>query len=210
MAILHDLAEIGIKTVADLAESPSDLLSSIVGTATSKLKSLAMGIDLSPILTDPSPTKSYGRQETFDKNISSLPLLKNTLRSMADALMLKIRSEAKMVGKAEIVVRFGDMKQIRRSTSFVEPTDLETDVYETLDGLLEKAFVNTARVRMIGLKFSDVHKIHHPRQTELGFLEGNHKRARALASASDEIRHRHGPLAIFRGHHLSRRSKRHP
>lgn len=196
------LAKIGIKTIADLVGSPSDLLSSVAGSSSSALRLLAQGIDPSPILTDPVPAKSYGCQETFDKNTSDLPLLKNILRSMADALMAKIRKDGKMVRKTEILVRFDDMKQVRRSSTFGAPTDLETEAYGAIDSLLARSLVNSTQVRMIGLKFFDVHKANRPHQPELGFLKTNQKKARTLATVTDEIRHRHGSSAIFRAHRL--------
>src|SRR5207249_10260667 len=55
----------GLARIGQIAETPADLLSVLVGNMAPQLRSFALGIDERPIVPARAPAKSYSQQETF-------------------------------------------------------------------------------------------------------------------------------------------------
>ena len=79
------------------------------------------------------------------------------LRRMADELFAKVRSEGRSVRTLTVKVRYNDRDESQRAESLREPTDLETDTYGRLRGLLREAWQRRVSLRMVSLKLSNVY-----------------------------------------------------
>ncbi len=196
------LGEAGLETVTDIAVSPIKKLEALLGSSAYQIKAFSMGIDDRPIVTAYSPSQSYSRQETFERDVNDAETVKAVLRGLADELMFRIRTESRLVRCVEVRIRHGNMEQYRRSESLPEPTDLETDVYCALDRLLEKAWVSRTGLRQVALKFSQVYECSSPMQGLLNLSGRPRTTRRALAAAMDKIKNRYGPNAMMRGHSI--------
>jgi len=183
------------------AMEPRDL-SLLVGSRARQLWEFAHGIDERPLVPDPPEPKSYGHQETFSEDTTSFDFALATLQQSADRLMANIRSDDKMIRTIEVRIRYNDMEECRRSASLYEPTDLETDLYSTIERLLKKAWERRVSLRLVALKLSHVYPAIH--QTGLGLVGAGQDRPerRRLADAVDRIREEHGEYAVRRGHFL--------
>ena len=113
----------------------------------------------------------------------------------------------------EVRIRTNDFEEARRSESFLEPTDLESDVYPTLDRLLRKAWERRVTVRLAAVKFSNLYPAtgqevfdFRPMNGGADFCgclaEAPRGARRNLALAVDALRAALGPQAILRGHDL--------
>jgi hypothetical protein len=94
------------------------------------------------------------------------------------------------------------MRQIRRSTTLADPTDLETDIYPTLDDLLDQVWCARRSLRLVGLKLSRISETGRVDQIDLGLPGYSDQNRRNLAKVVDEVRIKYGQSSVVRAHRL--------
>jgi DNA polymerase-3 subunit alpha len=181
---------------------PVDLLALIMGNQAPALRQFANGIDERPLLPASEPQKSYSKQETFNEDVTDEDYVEAVLRKMADQLFMDVRAENRSVRTLTVRVRYNDRDENSRAESLREPTDLETDIYGRLRGMLKEAWQRRVSLRMVSLKLSNVYN--GVFRTELSFDTGtrNHEAHERLAVALDELKRTRGRLVVMRGHDL--------
>ncbi len=189
----------GLALVEQIAGTPADLLSLIVGNYAPQLRAFANGIDERPVVPEQADAKSYGEQDTFAEDVTDDAFLLAKLRSIADRLASKVREDGKSFRTVTLKLRYNDMQDVSRSVSLNEPSDLEQDVYPLLPMLLRKAWERRVSIRMVSLKLSGIYGGIF--RTELALDEHSRKRdnERKLAGVIDSLRGEH---SVMRGHDL--------
>jgi len=99
-------------------------------------------------------------------------------------------------------VRYNDRDENQRADSLREPTDLETDVYGRLGGLLREAWQRRVSLRMVSLKLSNVYDGVFRSELPLETNTRNHEARERLAVALDRLRRNKGWEVVLRGHDL--------
>jgi DNA polymerase-4 len=184
------LANLGLRTVADLAELPLSALRRAVGDAqATHLHELAWGRDPRRVTTD-TPDKSIGAEETFSSDVTEPEAIRRELLRLSDRAASRLRSTGQAGRTVSIKIRFGDFTTISRSKTLGAPTDVTRDVYETARGLFDALGTGTARIRLVGVRIEGlVAGASFPRQLELGARERGWKEAE---QAMDEAVRRFG------------------
>ena len=192
----------GLADIGQIAAMPTDLLALIMGNQAPALRQFAHGIDERPLLPTSEPQKSYSKQETFSEDVTDEEYVEAVLRRMADQLFTDVRTESHSVRTLTVKVRYNDRDENSRAESLREPTDLETDIYGKLHGMLKEAWQRRVSLRMVSLKLSNVYN--GVFRTELSFDTGtrNHADRERLAVALDDLRRSKGRSVIMRGHDL--------
>ncbi len=121
---------------------------------------------------------------------------------MADQLFATVREEGRSVRTLTVKVRYNDRDENQRAESLREPTDLETDVYGRLRGLLREAWQRRVSLRMVSLKLSNVYDGVFRSELALETKARNHEARERLAVTLDELRRNKGWSVILRGHDL--------
>ena len=114
------------------------------------------------------------------------------LRRMADQLFATVREEGRSVRTLTVKVRYNDRDENQRAESLREPTDLETDVYGRLRGLLREAWQRRVSLRMVSLKLSNVYDGVFRSELALETNARNHDARERLAAVLDELRRNKG------------------
>jgi DNA-directed DNA polymerase III PolC len=198
----------GLARIHQVAATPTDCLSLIVGRAAPQLKQFADGLDDRPVVPVSAPAQSYSHQETFAEDQTDEEFLEATLRRMADRLMAKVREDGKSIRTLTVKVRYNDMAEDQCGESLAEPTDLETDLYPRLRPLLRRAWKRRVSLRMVSLKFANVYAGFFRDELPLTVAEQQHEARRRLATIIDELRRAHGREVVMRGHDLLLRQAR--
>jgi nucleotidyltransferase/DNA polymerase involved in DNA repair len=129
----------GLAEIGQIAATPVDLLALLLGSQAPVVQQFANGIDERPLIPASEPQKSYSQQETFNEDVTDEEYVEAVLRRMADRLFATVREEGRSVRTLTVKVRYNDRDENQRAESLREPTDLETDVYGRLRGLLREA-----------------------------------------------------------------------
>jgi DNA-directed DNA polymerase III PolC len=190
----------GLVRIGQVAETPLDRLEWVVGSAAPGLRRFALGMDERPIVPVNEPAKSYGQQETFEKDQTDEEFLEATLRRMADTLMTKVRAEGGSIRTVTVKVRYNDMSEDQCGESLVEPTDLETDLYGRLHVLLRRAWKRRVSLRLVSLRLSHVYRTLPQSELALDRSAERQEGRRRLARVIDELREERGRYVILRGH----------
>lgn len=190
----------GLAEIRHVAATPLSMLELLLGSQASTIRQFAHGIDNRLLVPLREPQKSFGHQETFGTDLTDEEYIKAVLRRMADDLFATVREEARSIRTLTVKVRYNDMAEDQASESLLEPTDLETDVYGLIDGLLRKAWKRRVSLRLVSLKLSNVYQ--GPILTDLPILPAaqRHDSNARLAAQIDALRKSHGHAIILRGH----------
>jgi DNA-directed DNA polymerase III PolC len=192
----------GLADIGQIAATPVDLLSLLLGGQAPILRQFANGIDERPLVPAREPQKSFSQQETFDEDVTDEDYVEAVLRRMADRLFATVREEGRSVRTLTVKVRYNDRDENQRAESLREPTDLETDVYGRLRGLLREAWQRRVSLRMVSLKLSNVYEGVFRSELPLEAAAKNHEARERLAVVLDELRRSKGWSVVLRGHDL--------
>src|ERR1039457_3588312 len=189
----------GLADIGQIAVTPVDLLALLLGNQAPLLRQFANGIDERPLLPASEPQKSFSKQETFNEDVTDEEYVEAILRRMADRLFAAAREEGRSVRTLTVKVRYNDRDENTRAESLREPTDLETDVYGRLRGLLREAWQRRVSLRMVSLKLSNVYEGVFRSELPLEAATKNHEARERLAVALDELRRDKGWSVVMRG-----------
>jgi DNA-directed DNA polymerase III PolC len=171
-----------------------------MGNMARTLRENANGIDERPLIPAREPQKSFGQQETFERDLTDEEYSEATLRRMADHLFAKVREEGRSVRTLTVKVRYNDMGEDQVSESLVEPTDLETDIYGRLHRMLRAAWKRRVSLRLVSLKLSNVYDGRFRSELALDVPAHRQYAHERLAVVIDELRRKQGHSVILRGH----------
>jgi DNA polymerase-4 len=192
----------GLADIGQIAATPIDLLALLLGNQAPVMRQFANGIDERPLIPASEPQKSFSQQETFDEDVTDEEYVEAVLRRMADRLFATVREEGRSVRTLTVKVRYNDRDEDQRAASLREPTDLETDVYGRLRGLLRESWQRRVSLRMVSLKLSNVYDGVFRSELPLASEARNHAARERLASVLDELRRNKGWSVVLRGHDL--------
>jgi error-prone DNA polymerase len=192
----------GLAQIGQIAATPVDMLALLLGSQAPALRQFANGIDERLLVPAREAQKSFSQQETFNEDVTDEEYVEAVLRRMADRLFANVREERRSVRTLTVKVRYNDRDENQRAASLREPTDLETDVYGRLRGLLREAWQRRVSLRMVSLKLSNVYDGVFRSELALESNARNHEARERLAAVLDELRRNKGWSVIQRGHDL--------
>jgi DNA polymerase-4 len=150
------LADLGLRTVGDLAHTPRPTLVRAFGEHLGRhLAAMAWGEDRRQVLSlPPVADRSVGSQRTFRADVDDTSVLRRALLDLSTSIGARLR-RARLAGRTvTLTVRFADFATITRSRTLRDPTDLAHDITAAATVLLDALGLQRARVRLIGLRVS--------------------------------------------------------
>ena len=192
----------GLARISQIAATPVDLLSLLLGRSALQTREFAHGRDDRPVVRESAPAKSYGQQETFGQDTTDEEFVEATLRRMSDELMGKVRQDGKTVRTVTVKVRYNDMAEDQCSETLAEPTDLESDLYSRFRLMLKRAWKRRVSLRLVSLRFTNLYEGFVRIELPLDADTQHHEARRRLSRVVDELRESRGRKVIMRGHDL--------
>jgi DNA polymerase-4 len=193
------LQELGIHTIGDLAQFPQPLLLVAFGKHGRQMSERAGGLCLSPVLAFREP-KSISREVTFNTDTVDPTVLETTLCRLAEGVGYGVRRRRMMAGTVTIKLRYSDFQTISRSQT-IPPTDGDVEIFQRARTLFKKAFSRRVRIRLVGIKLSNLTV--RNLQGAL-FVPPEEVKRERLQRSTDSIRNRFGMEALHLGTALGR------
>jgi DNA polymerase-4 len=190
------LAELGLRTIGDLAAWRATDLEQRFGAWGADLARHARGIDDRPVETE-REAKSISKEITFARDVNDRPSLRRTLMDLCDQVAASLREQGLAARTVKLKLRWPPFETITRQTTLPQPTDLEADIFSAAIALFEAAWGRGRPVRLIGVGVSGL----QTPARQLGLFEsetGLQDRADRLAQAVDKIRAKYGWDAVKR------------
>lgn len=185
------LFDMGIRTVKVLSDMPVEMLEAALGKNGIQLWRRANAIDETPVVPF-TEQKSISTECTFDSDSIDTRMMRSLLTAMAEKLAYKLRSKQKLCSCIAVKIRYANFdtesKQIQ-----VPYTSSDQTIIRYAHELFEKLFQRRMRIRLIGLRLSNLVHGHY----QINLFEDTEEMIK-LYQAMDKLRSKHGPDAIGR------------
>jgi DNA polymerase IV len=193
-ALLTQLRDRGVVTVADLAQVPPNLLRLSFGVWGEALAHRARGED--PRLVTPrEPIKSISRETTFDEDTTDTGLLESTLLALAEDVGGRLRAKKLEARTVTVKIRYADFVTHTRSRTLRRPLDIDELFFREALALFRENRQRRYRVRLVGVGLTNL----VPRAWQDDLFDQEIPLLRELDLRLDTIRAKYGKDAIRRG-----------
>lgn len=204
------LAEDGIFTIGQLAETPGRSLEQLLGQSLgNKLEALACNRDPRRVVTS-RRARSVGAQSALGKKPAVKDVIGPTLHYLADRVASRLRAKSRAGRTITVRVRFADLRAVTRSATLPAAISATTTLAEIAEDLVGTALADHPAEKSISLLAISVSHLETEAtlQLELPFrLEGEKRRPGTKGGAArwtadravDAIRDRFGREAVGYG-----------
>ena len=180
-----------------------------LGESGAQWRQFALGIDEREVITE-HDAKSVGQEETFERNIGDMNILRSILQEQCDRVALRLRSCDGLAKCVTLKVRRANFDTFSRQKKLNPFTDSTKNIWQAADALLATWRRESALpLRLIGVSVERVDRAGAQVQPEL-FPDAAAEVQRKLDSITDAVARKYGPDALHRGAPRagSRRNKR--
>ena len=149
------LAELGVRTIGELAAVPIETLGERFGRSYGVfLHDAARGIDDDPIVTRWEP-KQRSRETTFQEDTGDWQTIARTIAGLAREVTEDLRDEGYRARTVGIKLRFADFETHTREKTLPEPTDAEHTIRKAAFECLGRLKLDR-RVRLLGVRVGEL------------------------------------------------------
>jgi DNA polymerase-4 len=149
----QQLAQIGVKTIGDLARKEEKDLVGLFGKTGSHLYLHSHGVDDSPLISFHEP-KSISQETTFARDVSDEQHLLRTLRELSENVGKHLRKEGYSAATIKLKLRWPDFTTLTRQITLPTPTDQDNQITSAALALFMKVWEPGKAVRLIGVGVS--------------------------------------------------------
>jgi DNA polymerase IV len=204
------LAEIGVTTIGQLANTPGCSLERLLGPAAGeKLSALAWNRDVREIKSR-RRARSAGAQSAVGRKPAEVGVFRPVLLHLADRIASRLRAKSRPGRTVTVRVRFADMSSVTRSVTLDAPISATVILAELAEELVRTALEDHPQEKIISLLAISVSHLEEHWDLELELPLGLQDEARrpgatgglarwAADCAVDKIRKRFGWDAIGYG-----------
>nr|MBN2278014.1 DNA polymerase IV [candidate division Zixibacteria bacterium] len=191
------LNKIGIFTVGDLAERKEKELKAHFGKNGESLSILARGMDTNEVYNyeNRPMDKSMSHETTLMNDLTEIDKVYSTLLWLSDRVARRLRKDNYVGRTVSVKVRSSDFNTITRDHTLDHPTDQTRVIYEAARNLVPREYGMKIKIRLLGVRVSNLEKKEVSRQMEL-IEDTAVKKLQATSAAIDRVRNRFGDSAI--------------
>ncbi len=148
------LLRLGIRTVAELAETSAAVLERVLGDQASRhLVSLARGRDDRSVVPYEAP-KSVSHEETFERDVDDdREVLREVLR-LSHRVAARLRDDGYRARTVTLKIRLSNFTTLTRSRTLPDATDSAADLHRVGSELYEALPFARRRIRLLGVAAS--------------------------------------------------------
>ena len=194
------LHQLGMRTIADVAEADVQFLSAKLGSAGLHFHTLAHAEDPRPVIGRRA-SKSIGSEHTLDEDVHEKADIRFHLRRSADMIGRRLRKKNYVAFGVGIKLKTADFQMVTRQQRLSEPTDVAERLYSVGVALLNHVN-HPGPFRLVGLAAYDLVDINNLTQLDLFSVFA---RQRQLEVAIDGLADRFGTNVVYRADGLNKR-----
>lgn len=151
------LRAMGIRTIGELAAVPGKELYRRFGKAGVWLWAIANGLEKAEV-EERTEMKSMSADHTFEEDVSDHTLVLDTMALLIDEVHKRLQSEGLLFRTVGIRIRFEDFETFTREKSLAEYMSEKKAIIDTALMLLREFENDRRRVRLIGVRLSNLRK----------------------------------------------------
>lgn len=147
----HDrLRQLGVRTIAELAAQPREVLTRELGRHGAYLWDAAHGIDTSPVQPEWEP-KSISRETTFEQDLADFGFFRKILEQCSREVAKELREERFLAKTITVKLRYGNFETRSRQVTLPIATADPAEISEFAIRLLQSAWRAERPLRLVGL-----------------------------------------------------------
>src|SRR5579863_5239112 len=192
------LNDMGISLIGDLLQFPESVLEENFGKWGTALAGKARGEDaggwFEGDVAEDWQAKSISHEHTFGEDTRELNKIESTLAHLCELVGRRLRDHGFAARSIQLKLRYSDFHTITRAHSLQRPTQVDTEIFETVRKLFHENCELGRTVRLLGVHTSNFDDA--PAQMSL-LVDDRHEKWKLALNASDRLRDRFGESAIF-------------
>ncbi len=150
------LKKYGIIYIGDILKYDKSFYEKEIGIHTSFLLNVASGTSGDTVKEFKEDRKSLSKENTFWEDTDDRDFLGAELYYLMERCCQKLRSIKTKSRTITVKVKYFDFKVNQKSFTGRKYSNIETDFYEDAVELLDKMLANKKKIRLIGIKFSEL------------------------------------------------------
>lgn len=193
------LAEMGVKTIGQLAQMPLKTLEERFGKHGTDLYKYANGLEDSPVSSyySEKDVKSIGSGNTFGKNLNTMEEIKPALLRLSEDVGTRLRRRDMYANGVQLTIRYPDFHTFTRQCK-IPSTDITNDIYKRALKLFIDNRNPQIAIRALTVTAIDLEKEKRVAQMSLFDTGADKKREKneKLQAAIDRIRDKYGNASV--------------
>ncbi|HBI01125.1 MAG TPA: DNA polymerase IV [Flavobacterium sp.] len=185
------LSRLGIRNIEKLAETPAEVLQSMIGKNGLEIWKKANGIDNAPV--EPyRERKSLSTEHTYLQDIIDIKKVQSLILGMVEKLAYQARAEQWLVSTVVVKIRYAnfDTENVQRKIAY---TSCDHVLSKIAIELFNKLYNRRMRIRLVGVSFAGLVRGTY----QIDMFEDTEEMI-ALYQAMDKIKNRFGYDAVTR------------
>lgn len=195
-ATTEKLFSIGIRTIGELAGADPVWLKTILKKQGEVIWGFANGIDLSPVLSQPTANKGYGNSTTTPYDVTDVETADKVLLALSETVGNRLRTDRVQVSVVSVGIRYTDLSYVSHQKVLKSPTNLTLELYRAASSLFGELW-NGRPIRHLGVHTGRVSGADLGRQLTI-FDEIDYEKLSMVDETVDGIRKRFGTDAVMR------------
>jgi len=192
------LNEMGIARIGDLLRIEDSVLEESFGKWGLALAGKARGEDsgawFEGEVGEDWQVKSISHEHTFNEDTRNQDKIESTLAHLSELVGRRLRDQGFAARTIQLKLRYSDFHTITRAHSLPQPTQVDTEIFDTVRKLFQENAEGGRAVRLLGVHTSNFEDA--PEQMQL-LVDDRREKWRQALSASDRLRDKFGESAVF-------------
>ena len=195
------LAEYGIHTIGQLAETDPHCLHNWFGKVGLMLSVFARGQDQTPVSNAgiEAPVKSVGNSTTTPRDLVNNEEVRLVLYLLSESVSERLRGNGFEGQVVSLYVRSSELCGFHQQKRIAAPTNISGEIEEAAYDLFQRLYRWEKPIRSIGISVGDLKPENQPRQLTLFADEQFRERQMRADRMVSAIRSRYGYAAVQRG-----------
>ncbi len=191
--VKKQLLELNIQFIGEIAELSLSHLTLVFGRTGWKLFQAARGIDYTPVFP-PQQFPNIYEQQTLAEDTNDIFLLRAALYRLIEKVGSQLRQSCQTARRVIVEIYYADHREAAGQTRLPIATNLDRELFFTVDQLLKKILTRRIRVRKLAVRYFDLRPV--TGQLSLFDKPKSGNTNKNLNRAMDKIRQRFGENAV--------------
>ncbi|HCA43651.1 MAG TPA: DNA polymerase IV [Bacteroidetes bacterium] len=155
-AMLPKLHKYGIYKIGDILKFEKSFFEGEIGDFSGFLWNVAQGLDKREVRIEEEDRKSLSKENTFNADTNDMNFLRRELNILLEKACFRMRKEKLLAKTITVKAKGYDFTVIQKSYTRPVYSNLESEMYEDVMELLDKVMKSGKKVRLIGIKLSEL------------------------------------------------------
>lgn len=194
------LAQLGIRTIGDLARMDVKVLRTHLKKHGEIVWEFANGRDVSVVETEPAENKGYGNSTTIAFDVTDRDTAVQVLLSLSETVAARLRKNGKKAELISVSIKDNNLHTVSHQEVLAVPSDITYEIYTAACRLFDELW-DGSPIRLLGIRAEKVGES-AARQLNI-FDRTDYEKLERLDAALDAIRMRHGKDSVMRASFLN-------